>query len=613
MATFTWKSGITAEWSVASNWTTSDGVPPPGAFSSATDVANLGEATKAYTVTVGQSETFDVAALNIAGTSASIPSVLDISGSLLTNTVTYTANGADGDGDEGTGTATDADSDDGFDAKINVLTNGFLDIRTNITAANPEILTIAGAGVGGHLEFGSATTSGIGINDSNVTFSFNNVTSGANAGEIEFNGPTFTLGSTTNQVITNAAKGNKFVFDGAKFTGDTFSYTGTTLTVTNSGGTKVLTMKNLSGTGLSSSSFVGAGNTIQVVCYAAGTRILTPAGERLIDSLMPGELVLTLAGVALSAQPVKWVGHRRINLAEHPRPETVAPIRILRDAFGEAMPHRDLLVSPDHAIFVEGRLICARQLVNGTTIRQETDRWVIDYYHVELDRHAILMAEGLPAESYIDTGNKGFFANSDAPQVLHPDLTDETDRPTREAASCVPFVWNEADVRPVWQRLADRAAILGHPVPRHGTSTEADLHLLLNGKRIKPIDANADRAIFVLPRGVREVHLISRAQSPTAARPWLEDRRRLGVRVARVVLRGTSEVQEVPVDHPCLTEGWWAVERDGIAISRWTNGQAVLPLPAMQDDAMLEIHLAGAMTYAVEADKPPGAARSLAA
>ena len=595
MAAFIWKSGTTADWSVAGNWIASPGgVPPPGAFSSATDGAILGPATTAYTVTIGQGETFDIAALALAGKSASVTTGLAISGSLLTDAVVYAGT-------------------NGADAKINVLTNGFLNIRTDITAASAETLTIAGTGAGGHLEFGSATTRGISINDTNVTFSFKNAASGVNAGEIEFNGPTFILGSTTNQTITNAAVGDKFVFDGAKFTGDTFSYSGTTLTVANSGGTKVLTMKNLSGPDLSSSSFAGAGNTIQVVCYAAGTRILTPDGERFIESLMPGELVLALSGAALSAQPVKWVGHRRINLAGHPRPETVAPIRILRDAFGEAMPHRDLLVSPDHAIFVEGQLICARQLVNGTTIRQMADAGVIDYYHIELDRHAILIADGLPAESYIDTGNKGFFANSGEPQVLHPDLTDETDYRTRETASCVPFVWNGADVQPVWQFLADRAAMLGHPGPRHGISTEADLHLLMSGKKVKPIDANADRAIFVLPRGTHEVCLISRAQSPTEARPWLEDRRRLGVRVARVVLRGDTEVQEVPVDHPCLSEGWWAVERDGIAISRWTNGKAVLPLPAMEEDAMLEIHLAGAMTYAVEADKPPGAARVLAA
>ena len=75
----------------------------------------------------------------------------------------------------------------------------------------------------------------------------------------------------------------------------------------------------------------------------------------------------------------------------------------------------------------------------------------------------------------------------------------------------------------------------------------------------------------------------------------------LGVRVARIVLRGADEVREVPVDHPDLAGGWWAVERDGQVISRWTDGAAVLPLPAMRGDAMLEIHLAGTMTYVEDA------------
>ena len=120
-------------------------------------------------------------------------------------------------------------------------------------------------------------------------------------------------------------------------------------------------------------------------------------------------------------------------------------------------------------------------------------------------------------------------------------------------------------------------------------------------RTVKPVFSDSDRVIFVLPRGAREVRLVSRAQSPTEARPWLEDRRRLGVRVKRIVLRGADEVREVPVDHPDLTRGWWAVERDGQIMSRWTDGEAVLPLPAMRGHVMLEIHLAGSMTYAVDA------------
>ena len=247
------------------------------------------------------------------------------------------------------------------------------------------------------------------------------------------------------------------------------------------------------------------------VCFAAGTRILTTTGERMVETLTQGDIVLTLSGAERSAQPVKWLGQRRIDLTAHPRPETVAPIRIRRGAFADNMPHTDLLVSPDHAIFVDGKLICARQLVNGTTIRQEKGWTAVEYFHVELDAHAILFAEGLPAESYLDTGNRGFFANSGEPLVLHPDLTDETDYPTREAGSCAPFVWDEANVRPVWQRLAERAAALGQPAPQLDTTTDADLHIVAKGRTIRPLYGEKGSHIFVLPKGATEVRLVSRA------------------------------------------------------------------------------------------------------
>ena len=288
----------------------------------------------------------------------------------------------------------------------------------------------------------------------------------------------------------------------------------------------------------------------------------------------------------------------------------MAPVRIERDAFADNVPHRDLLVSHDHAIFVDGVLICAKQLVNGTTIRRERDWTAVDYYHVELDQHAILLAEGRPAESYLNTGNRGFFANSGQPMVLHPELTDETAYPTREADSCVPFVWDGASVQPVWQQLAERAAAIGRAAPSHVTTTDADLRLVADRRTIKPVFSDSNRVIFAgIPRGAA----VSRAQSPTEARPWLGDRRHLGVRVKRIVLRGAGGVREVPVDHPDLSQGWWAVEQDGPMMSRWTDGEAVLPLPAMRGDVVLEIHLAGAMTFVEDAVSLSGTERRAAA
>ena len=347
-------------------------------------------------------------------------------------------------------------------------------------------------------------------------------------------------------------------------------------------------------------------------CYVAGTHILTATGERMVESLMRGDIVLALAGDELIAQPIKWIGQRRIDLTAHPRPATVAPVRIRRGSFVDNMPHSDLLVSPDHAIFVDGKLICARQLVNGTTIRQEQGLTSLEYFHVELDAHAILLAEGLPAESYLNTGNHGFFTNSGEPLVLHPDLTDKSGYPTREAGSCAPFVSDEASVPPVWQRLAERAAALGQPAPRFDTTTDPDLHVVAKGRILRPLYGENGLYVFPLPKGTTEARLVSRAGSPTDVRPWLEDRRCLGVYVERIVLRDASNLQEVPVDHPGLSQGWWAVEKNGMALRRWTNGDAVLPLPAFSGPGMLEVRLGGEMTYAVMAEPEAGAEREAA-
>jgi hypothetical protein len=99
------------------------------------------------------------------------------------------------------------------------------------------------------------------------------------------------------------------------------------------------------------------------------------------------------------------------------------------------------------------------------------------------------------------------------------------------------------------------------------------------------------------------VRLVSRANSPTDTRPWLDDRRRLGVHVERIVLRSQSEVQDIPIDHPSLSRGWWAVERDGVALRRWTNGDAVLPLSSSSDRTILEIRAGSCgMTYLAAAN-----------
>ena len=113
-------------------------------------------------------------------------------------------------------------------------------------------------------------------------------------------------------------------------------------------------------------------------------------------------------------------------------------------------------------------------------------------------------------------------------------------------------------------------------------------------------------AVFALPKNTAAVRLTSRAGSPTDARPWLEDRRRLGVYVERIVLRTANEVTDVSLDHPGLTQGWWC--RGGadprISLRRWTNGDALLSLPAADNLTILEIRAGSSgMDYMIDTKK----------
>ncbi|HEY4172699.1 MAG TPA: Hint domain-containing protein [Rhodopila sp.] len=329
-------------------------------------------------------------------------------------------------------------------------------------------------------------------------------------------------------------------------------------------------------------------------CFCAGTRIATDQGEVAVEALTAGQRVLTLSG---EAKPIIWIGRRRIDLRAHKRPKTVMPIRIQRNAFADGVPHRDLFVSPDHAVFIDGKLICARQLVNGLTILWETSWTVVDYFHIELEQHTILLAEGLPTESYLDTGNRGSFQNAGLPLLLHPEFCNDQVR--RRTRSCAPFVDAPETVEPIWRSLAGRARLLGFSLPdAMETTNDPLLRLMVDGNDLKPVSVSATQAVFVLPRTGAEMRLISRTAVPADLTPWVEDRRQLGVMLSGLTWRSGQDYLPVPLDHPGLTDGWWGCEWHGPALRRWTDGNAVVPAPRWSSAPwMLEVSMAGTQVY----------------
>ncbi len=156
-----------------------------------------------------------------------------------------------------------------------------------------------------------------------------------------------------------------------------------------------------------------------VACFARGTRIATPDGPRAVESLDVGGMVLTASG---EIRDIVWIGHRRIDARRHPKPTRVWPVRIAAGAFAPNCPFNDLFLSPDHAVFVGDVLIPIKHLINGTSIAQIKMEEIV-YYHIELTSHDVLLAEGMPVESWLDTGDCSRFDNDGAVVALNPDFS----------------------------------------------------------------------------------------------------------------------------------------------------------------------------------------------
>jgi hypothetical protein len=191
----------------------------------------------------------------------------------------------------------------------------------------------------------------------------------------------------------------------------TFTYTPSA----NSTGVTVTGVGSGSLTDAAGDPVTGFGETI---CFMPGTRIATPHGNVAVETLKVGDLVTTADG---HTAPVRWVGRQTISRI-FADPMRALPIRIRAGALGENLPARDLLISPDHAILVEGVLVQAGALVNGTSIRRESDvPSTFVYYHVELDDHSLILAEGVAAETFIDNVGRMGFDNWKEHEALYPE------------------------------------------------------------------------------------------------------------------------------------------------------------------------------------------------
>ena len=294
--------------------------------------------------------------------------------------------------------------------------------------------------------------------------------------------------------------------------------------------------------------------TDHVACFAAGTRILTERGEVAVEDLHAGDRVrsLILGGYA----PVRWIGHRQMDLRASPQ---ARPVRIAAGAFGAGLPRRDLLVSPEHALYIDGVLVPARHLVNGRSIAIDAALQSVAYFHVELPAHDVLLAEGLAVESWLDTGNRAMFENA----VVTPL---QRRGGTIAPPPCAPRVEHGPRLAAIRARLAAVALALGYSPVREMT-LEIDAPGMLQ---------------FAVPAGVELVRLRS------GARTNAPDVRRLGVLVSEIMFEGRN----VELSDACLDTGFHLLERHGERIVRWTDGDARMMLRAAAAPRVLTVTVA---------------------
>jgi hypothetical protein len=320
-----------------------------------------------------------------------------------------------------------------------------------------------------------------------------------------------------------------------------------------------------------------SGTELTTICFCVGTLIDTPDGEVPVQTLKAGDMVLTAHN---GPRKITWIGTGTV-LATRGQRGVATPVVVRRGALGDSLPHQDLHVTKAHSLYIDDVLIPVEFLVNHRTILWDDHAQEVEIYHVELESHDILIANGVPAESYRDDGNRWLFQNANTGWHLPPQ------------EPYAPVLTGGPIVDAVWRRLLDRAG------PRNSLplTDDPDLHLLIDGIRVDAQKRSPSLFVFRLPCCPASVVLVSRDAVP-AELGIVRDPRSLGVALRRLAIRQGVRFMHLDADDERLTVGFHDYESADRL--RWTNGYAELPIDAFAQfgqGAEVTLHLGGATRY----------------
>jgi Hint domain-containing protein len=294
-------------------------------------------------------------------------------------------------------------------------------------------------------------------------------------------------------------------------------------------------------------------------CFCRGTLILTAAGEIAVEALRVGDRVITISG---TEKPITWIGRGTRSVTK--AGSSARPVIVRRDALGDGVPSRDLRLTRGHSLYLDGMLVPVDYLANGRSILWDDEARSVEFYHFELPQHDVVYADGAPAESYREDGNRDWFDTAEPRPVGQP-----------EPAWFAPVITGGPELNRLWHRLLART---GFTEP--ASTADPDLHLLLDGERVEAVAIDErrhgyqGRYRFRLEQRPEKVQIASRTVVPYLMGVNHDDRR-LGVAVRSITLADSGCTLGLLYDAPQLKAGFHRPEP--ACRHRWTTGAAVLP------------------------------------
>ncbi len=329
-------------------------------------------------------------------------------------------------------------------------------------------------------------------------------------------------------------------------------------------------------------------------CFLAGTLIKTDRGDIAVENLVVNDRVYIHTENGLQLQPITSIVSDTHFVNTHlPDDEGGYPVCILKDAISENIPYQDTYVTPEHCLFIDGKFIPVRMLVNNHSIYYDHSQKMYRYYHIETGEHSVITANGMLTESYLNT--------RDTIKDIENNVIRLPKNWVNDAAA--PLNVDCDSVEKVYNSLLDQA--LAKHIDRKGRkpliTNDHDICLIADNGNVIEKRIDNGKVTFVIPKNTKNVRIVSRASRPSdVIGPFVDDRRYLGLLIKNIKLFNKNKSFDIDVH---LSEenldGWHTLDSDSV---RWTNGNAFLPLEdyCKDDKCVLVLEIVSAGPYVLE-------------